>query len=257
MSAGPTPATPSPAPAAPVSPVAMKRPARKAHIWVIIGLSIATVLATTVAVIQSVRSSETKTELDELSAELDEKVQLVTKYAAMLGLNASQNNNPNMSPNPKPGNDDDDDADSTTPELIASSDYIYIGEWGIKIKIPEGLKGVSYLFESNTYQIETDNGPVEMSTDTIYVSAILDDMTYIPDAFKLTQNPTGLGLLTRHYSPSDLPGAQYIGKIDEYYYSYAHPQAVFSVDETEQQQELSAANLIKDMLSDLDNITKF
>ncbi len=46
-----------------------------------------------------------------------------------------------------PTSDDNSDDDTTT-AVIDTTEYIYVGEWGIKIKIPENLANVSYKVRS-------------------------------------------------------------------------------------------------------------
>ena len=56
--------------------------------------------------------------------------------------------------------------DSGTTITIADSaasnenpkDYIYIGAWGVKIKIPENLKGISYIYNNHTHLSLCVNG---------------------------------------------------------------------------------------------------
>ncbi len=57
---------------------------------------------------------------------------------------------------------------TTTTETVATKDYIYIGEWGIKIKIPETLKNINYTY--NRHINDTDN-----YGGSFYVSARLKD----------------------------------------------------------------------------------
>ncbi|MBR3132390.1 hypothetical protein IKG33_03210 [Candidatus Saccharibacteria bacterium] len=49
--------------------------------------------------------------------------------------------------------------DETTTLNVNTADYIYVGEWGIKIKIPEGKSSeVSYLFSAEDYLEILDSG---------------------------------------------------------------------------------------------------
>ena len=41
--------------------------------------------------------------------------------------------------------------DETTTSNVDTANYIYVGEWGLKIKIPESLNAVGYKFSEGTY----------------------------------------------------------------------------------------------------------
>lgn len=63
--------------------------------------------------------------------------------------------------NDENANNDAGGGDSTAVVNGNSKDYIYIGEWGLKIKIPENLIGkVGYIFSDNDYLEITDYASV-------------------------------------------------------------------------------------------------
>lgn len=238
-------------------PSSTKNSFRQKHIWIIAALSVTTILAIIFGVAQTVQNTRTHEEIEALSAELDEKAQLVTKYAAALGLNVSQSNNPNLRPAVKPDDsteEDDKKDDQSTGNYIASPDYIYIGEWGIKVKVPEGLKNISYRF--NNIQFAATEETEAFVIESLCVSGILDTMTFTPEAFRI-DNQAGLGCLSRTTNAAHADSPDIVKELDGYYYEYAHPQAILSVDEQEQKQEAEVTKLIEQMLTNSDNLTKF
>ncbi len=243
----------------------------KKHIWILAAAGIVTLLAVIIAIVQSIRVAYIQSQMATMSQELDEKTQLVTKYAAQLGLDVSQSNNPNLRPPVKPDTSDDKDDNKTdnkndnqnetkpSENYIASADYIYIGEWGMKIKIPKGLKNVSYRFENTIYADDPKYTFSGEQIETLCVSGILDEMNYTPETFMILQNSAGFGCLFRHLGELNRPitSAQTVGQKDGYYYYYTRSQAELSTNEAEQEQESKISTLIEQMLTNPDNLTKF
>ncbi len=142
----------------------------------------------------------------------------------------------------------------------SSTDYIYIGEWGIKIKIPENLKQVSYLFSN------FDN------REALYINGLTSSAQYVPSFADASQHSSGLGALGRHHVSEVVEGEAKVGgqvsisdeKINpgeivfvdgDYFYTYLSPQAVKSENEQDRALELETAEIIKLMLQN--NISKF
>lgn len=231
---------------------------QKKHIWALGAMGLVAIIAIIIAIAQSVRAMNMQSQMETMSKELDEKTQLVTKYAAQLGLDVSQSNNPNLRPPVKPDTSDDenDNQGETKPteKYIASADYIYIGEWGIKIKIPNGLKDVSYRFDN--IQFAATEESEAFAIESLCISGILDAMTVTPEAFRV-DNQAGLGCLSRTTSTAHADNPNIVKELDGYYYEYAHPQAILSTDEQEQKQEADVTKLIEQMLTNPDNLIKF
>lgn len=187
-------------------------------------------------------------EIDVLRAEVEEKDQTITKLGAQLGLVVDGYNNPNYT---APGPND---------IKIASSDYIYIGEWGIKIKIPSTLKSVSYLFDNLEYTADTIS-----YRPHLVIAGLSQDSTSYPGFANLAVNPSGLGAISRYrLSDTTLDSdeksqllEQAVYKDKEYFYVYSHPQAVFSSDSDARQQELVITKLIQNMLTNPNNYSTF
>jgi len=256
----PTPAAPQPVPdlakkteeAIAKLPTSAQKVIKKNSQWIVIGCGVVTLAAIIFGAIQLILNIQTQNEMEVLRVELEEKAALVTEYAAQLGLDVSQSNNPNL----KPGTTQPDDSNAN---YIASKNYIYIGEWGIKIRIPKGLKSVSYVFENVILPLESGYTSGGEQVETLYVSGILDEMTYTPEMFQLANNSTGLGAL--HRTPADQevsgPAGELVGEVNGYKYWYQSPQSVASSDLEEQKLELKTAELIKQMLTNKNNITRF
>jgi len=263
----PTPATPQPTPVPPKAPeeVLAKLPAsaqkviKKNSKWIIIGCGVVALAAIIFGVVQLVLNLQTQNEMEVLRVELEEKAALVTKYAAQLGLDVSQSNNPNLKPGTTTPTNPDGEAGTTTPsedKYIASKNYIYIGEWGIKIRIPTKLSQVSYVFESVYLGSDTaESEPKMQQTVCVYGVPNTFTGTYTPDFANPDQN-TRLGCLTRHDTEIKTASTS-VGKIGDYYYYYIHPQFVASTNLEEQKLEIEAVDLIKQMLTNKNNITRF
>ena len=66
------------------------------------------------------------------------------------------------------------DVDGGIDDTVNTSDYIYVGEWGVKIKIPEELKEVNYLFQTHKW------GKDEGGDEEIRVTGINKDVDRLP-----------------------------------------------------------------------------
>lgn len=129
------------------------------------------------------------------------------------------------------------------PEYTAVSGYIYISEWGIKIKMPEDLHEVSYILDQK-YRPQICFNGLEASVTNVF-----------PAFADIDRNPGGMGCLTRvetsegnaddnGYSFGEL--AYTSGK---YNYFYVAPEKTFATTASEQGLEKTAVQLIKNMLT--------
>jgi hypothetical protein len=141
------------------------------------------------------------------------------------------------------------------------ADYVYLGEWGLKIRIPEGLKKVSYKYEQT-------GGGLNDGTAVIVSGTTGDGL---PDFASFLKNTSGLGAISRiskdTYSGSDYDGAPddirtcgidagLVFSDDEYNYCYGRPQVVYSTTENEKNLEVESINVIEQMLNNGDNYSK-
>lgn len=134
-------------------------------------------------------------------------------------------------------------------EEINTEDYIYINEWGLKIKIPENLKAISYRY---TYGVN--------STSVAFWGAFCSEQcNYYPDFVDPHKNSSGLGTIIRYPKGTEVsPASQpvLVFSDDEYDYRYAHVQAVYSTDQSEIDHETGTVDLITKMLSDSESYSK-
>ena len=123
-------------------------------------------------------------------------------------------------------------------------DYIYVGEWGLKIKIPNNLEFVSYQFaRGNNY------------TNVSVAGAKKDGGQYFPNFADKTVNHGWLGTVSRYTKGTMMPLAsppQLVFSDDNYDYYYAHPQAPIG-NEVESDWEVQTVEVIEDMLTNPDN----
>lgn len=142
----------------------------------------------------------------------------------------------------------------------ASEDYIYVGQWGIKIKVPEELKNISYNFTGS---------------DVLYVSGVVcgnGRCQYVPQFLKNSaERGTGLGALSRVPKDQAYPETIKIGEYaksnwlergygkvvyieDDYFYAYEKANGLWG-PESEWEWEKESTNLVEEMLKN--NISEF
>lgn len=127
--------------------------------------------------------------------------------------------------------------------------YIYIGQWGIKIALPDGLSLTGYEYAmKNGYSTLLVRG-VDCREN--------GRCQYAPE-FSMDDN-FSLGAIIRiHEGGNPYEGIverEKMFTIDGYDYYYEHPQSVYSLGD-EQQWEVSTVNLIRDMLTNQNNYSK-
>ncbi|MBR2753800.1 MAG: hypothetical protein IKG26_04540 [Bacillus sp. (in: Bacteria)] len=125
-----------------------------------------------------------------------------------------------------------------------TKDYIYIGEWGVRIKIPENLKGISYIYDNH-------------SRLSLCVNGIANGGQYAPDFADIHKNTDGLGCIAQYFDSELTEEQKQTASFSngEFYLVYSHPQAVYSIDKSEQNWEVDSVNLIQEMLTK--NISAF
>ena len=140
--------------------------------------------------------------------------------------------------------------------------YIYVEEWGLKIKIPEGLHLVSYEFKHH-------GGKTQVEGTTVAVSGTVGDE--LLDFANMYKNQSSLGSVARmrkdNYSGSEYDEVEVdrrecgvdgglIFSDDDYNYCYSHPQVDYSTSEEEKDLERRSIELIEEMLTNPDNYSK-
>ncbi len=135
----------------------------------------------------------------------------------------------------------------TRPEEVpvykATTGYIYLSSWNIKIKIPENLEKVSYILNEN-YR------------ENICFNAVGKGVQYFPDFANIALNPGKMGCLTRIKTAEGefdaATGVSFGTKVFTYKdYSYFYTGSVdYSKDAANLGLEHTAVQYIKNMLTD-------
>ena len=130
------------------------------------------------------------------------------------------------------------------PNFVATTGYIYLSDWGIKIQIPENLKHVSYILNNINYH------------QSICFNAVGDQIQQFPDFANIGLNPGKMGCLTRIETTEGefdaITGQSYGEKVftyKDYSYFYTGP-TYYSKDEANLRLEKTAAQYIQQMLKD-------
>ncbi len=145
--------------------------------------------------------------------------------------------------------DDDTIIDVNTDSNVNTEDYIYVGEWGLKIKKPEGLKRVSYSLRQSS---AVDGGLF------LFVWGNIDDR--LPDFADPSSNTNPLGVISR-LPISSLGGEdchsgtfELVFSDGDYNYCYSHPQGISAPEDSEMYgSEKTTVELIQGMLETKDN----
>ena len=131
---------------------------------------------------------------------------------------------------------------------VNTAGYLYVGEWGLKIKIPENLEVATFMYDyGNGY-------------DVLRVSGATKDGQAIPDFASVSK--CVLGVIER-YSKANVeagvvPGwyGEPLMSDDGYSYYYASPQALCTEVESNARWEADTVDSIKSMLTDLGAYSK-
>ena len=142
--------------------------------------------------------------------------------------------------------------DVDTDSEVNTSDYIYIGEWGLKINTNEQLKNISYYFD---YRSETEG-------EYLYINGVKSDVESIPSFLNtstkenwlacLSRYPTGTGISA---DPSGSLG-ELVFSDDNYSYYYGHPQSTYSSDQNDIDLEIQTVELMKQLFTNKDNYSR-
>lgn len=132
----------------------------------------------------------------------------------------------------------------TTTDNSNPSNYIYIGEWGIKIKIPEELSWVGYSFAPS------DN------TSSVFVYGVKGHFDTRPQFLNELQLSGGLASITRApIGYGSVDGLRVLSSNGyDYYYTILQKAVTENAENAEQADlELSSKALIETMLTTADN----
>ncbi len=126
---------------------------------------------------------------------------------------------------------------------VNTADYIYVGEWGIKIKIPDNLEDISYEVKN------WDEGNFA-GTHLCVKGATTGHGSQEPSFVKYNFNESAfvcLGKNTKSISEEDGGSWNQTYPVGEYYIN--GPQAIAG-DEADQDWEVESVNALKNMLED-------
>ena len=132
---------------------------------------------------------------------------------------------------------------SDVPVYKATTGYIYLSTWNIKIRIPDNLTSVSYILNENYRQ-------------SICFNAVGKGVQYFPDFANIALNPGRMGCLTRIATTEGefdaATGVSFGTKVFTYKdYSYFYTGSIdYSKDEANLGLEHTAVQNIKNMLTD-------
>ena len=129
------------------------------------------------------------------------------------------------------------------PTYQTTHGYIYLDDWNIKLKVPEDLTSVSYIYD-------------QKYRPSICFNGLKKGVQYFPAFADIAQNTGGMGCLVRVETSegnADQDGRSFGTLVftdnNGYNYFYVAPSRVFSTDAAEQGLEQTAVQLIKTMLS--------
>lgn len=135
----------------------------------------------------------------------------------------------------------------TEPVKTENADrYIYVSNWGLKIKLDDNMEFATYLYSYNTDQ----------AFSYMYVSGAPKVGQVVPEYADFDVCTRGLGAVSRiptdryNADEKEAPYREPFMTRDGYAYFYSHPQAICSDDKDG---EVKMASYIESMLSNPDN----
>ena len=141
------------------------------------------------------------------------------------------------------------DSPDQVPVWKTTQGYIYITEWGIKLKIPDDLTSVSYILD-------------QKYRPSICFNAVKAGVQYFPAFADVAKNPGGMGCLTKvavnegnNDAATGLSFGTQVFTYKEFNYFYTAPAKVYSEDAAERGLESTAVQIIKNMITD--NISQY
>ena len=229
----PTPMTP----AAPVAPMQAAKTSNGARIAVIISVAVA-ICGLGFGIFGMTKASEKKVDLSDL------EVQVKTETGETTTIKA-----------PEVTTTDNDKQVITIPQNQVSKPenldkYIYIAQWGIKIKMPDTLTVTGYDYEFGT------KSSVGIYTQ-LSCNGGCQDMPEFANP-RISNSP--LGAITRIEYP--VPGedgeilATKVTTINGYDYYYSGPQAVYSENQDEINKEVETVTKLKEALTNPSNYSE-
>lgn len=186
---------------------------------------ILTAVFTILAVVGLVFALNSQTEIADLKSDVSDKAKIIKAVEEATGVSPI-------------------DSPEKVPVYKATTGYIYISEWNIKIRIPDNLESVSYILNNINFH------------QSICFNATQKNIQYFPDFANIALNPGRMGCLTRiktaegEFDPTT--GISYGEKVFTYKeYSYFYTGATeYSKDEANLGLERTAIKYIYSMIKD-------
>ena len=139
-----------------------------------------------------------------------------------------------------------EDSTATTP-TVNTADYIYVGEWNLKIQVPSNLTLTGYK-----YYMSTDG-------NSLGVWGTAKGGQYFPDFANTTVNTSPMGIISQYpkgAEKSPLSSPKLVFSDDQYDYYYSHPQIVYSQNGSEREWETESSSIIEQMFNNANNYSK-
>ncbi len=191
-------------------------------------VSIAAVCGIGFSIYSMVQSAQKDNQISDLKAQIKNNNETVTTTEAAKD-EATTNNDANVT------------TTDPTSKNESSNNYIYIGDWGIKIKIPENLIIIHYNFTNRGYGKTCSSVSVSAVTTSDGIENV-DNWDY------------PMGVIMRCSTNDEFPYGSLVFSNDEYNYYYSFPNGLSTGDP---QWIHNGVYLIKDVLTNVDNYSKF
>lgn len=133
-------------------------------------------------------------------------------------------------------------------ENLVDSEYVYLKDWNMKIKIVSGLEHVTFDY---------DHDKDGYSKVLIWGARKENGANYTPDFAKQSKNGTAMGVVTRIPRYERAAAGRLIWYDDYYNYYYQGPNTEPEASESEMSWWVESYLLIKEMLTNADNYIKF
>lgn len=242
----PPPLADAPAPYSGTTVTSQPAPAKKKHkiiskwyFWTIIVLSGLCLVGFIFASYALSQHASLQEKINQLNATLTEKDALLAKYAAQLGQKVDDSSHSGYIDNDK----------------ITTQDFIYIGEWGLRFKIPADLTNISYMLQTEITEATAET-PAR-KTETVCVTGMPKNATHQPEYLQKGIKEVALGCLVKQ--PDNNLGtdtqARSVYQDGTSYYIYHRAQKIDSTQIEDREWEERATDLVQELLSQ--NITKF
>ena len=142
--------------------------------------------------------------------------------------------------------------DVDTNSDVNTTDYIYVGEWGLKINTNEQLKNISYYFD---YRSGAEG-------EYLYINGVKNNIESTPSFLNTSTEENWLACLSRYPIGTDISAdpsgslGELVFSDDNYSYYYGHPQSTFSSNQNDLELETQTVELMKNLFTNQNNYSK-